>query len=330
MCPLNRGKCTTVFAGIWSGSVFSYTVLADTIGYSPTSFSFTGTQGILDPPNQMLSISNAGGGTLSWSISDNANWLSLSPTSGTNSGTVTLSVNIAGLAAGTYNATITINATGAPNLQVSIPVSLTVNPPLILLLPNVDEIIPSGSTYTIQWGAPPEAVRFDIGYSLNGASGTWKLIAGNITEHSYNWTVPALDGNKNTCRAGVRGYNASGGVVGTDISDNPFKIEVIKLTYPDGGETLTSGNTYRITWQTNSTIRFVQTVKIYGSPNEGQAGTWRVLTTVSGNPGYYDWTVPSVGTAKDKCRLGVRLLDFNSTPIGHDVGDGNFTIQPSP
>jgi hypothetical protein len=205
------------------------------------------------------------------------------------------------------------------------------NEALALLSPNASGVIPSGSTYTIEWRAYPEAVRFDIGYSLeNGAPGTWKLIASNITEHSYNWTVPAPDGNKNTCRVGMRGYNASSGVVGTDISNNPFTIEVIELTYPDGGETLISGNTYRVTWQTNSTIRTVQTVKIYGSTNEGQSGTWRLLTTVSGNPGYYDWTVPSVGTAKDKCRLGVRLLDFNSIPIGQDVGDGNFTIQPSP
>jgi hypothetical protein len=137
-------------------------------------------------------------------------------------------------------------------------------------------------------------------------------------------------GNKNTCRVGVRGYNASGGVVGTDTSDNPFAIEVVKLTDPNGGETLTSGTSYQITWQTNGTIRPVQSVQIYGSPNEGQLGTWRLMTTVSGNPGFYDWTVPQVATAKDKCRLGLRLLDSASTPIGQDVGDGNFTVQPAP
>jgi hypothetical protein len=200
---------------------------------------------------------------------------------------------------------------------------------LTILSPNGGEVIPSGSTYTITWSAPSEAVKFDIGYSLDdGAQGTWKLIASNITSYSYNWTVPAPDGNKNTCRAGVRGYNASGGVVGTDTSNNPFTIEVIKLTDPDGGEILTSGTTYQIRWQTNSTIRPVQTVKIYGSPNEGQSGTWRLLTTINGNPGYYDWTVPSVGSIKDKCRLGVLLLDSTSANIGQDGSDNNFTIQP--
>jgi hypothetical protein len=160
--------------------------------------------------------------------------------------------------------------------------------------------------------------------------GTWKLIAGGITGYSYNWTVPAPDGNKNKCRVGVRGYNALGGVIGIDTSDNPFTIEVVKLTDPDGGETLTSGTTYQIMWQTNNTIRSVQSVKIYGSPNEGQPGTWRLLTTIQGNPGYYNWTVPSVGTIKDKCRLGVMLLDSGSTNIGQDMSDNNFTIQPAP
>jgi uncharacterized delta-60 repeat protein len=307
------------------------TTVLPTIGNSPASFSFFATQGGSNPSTESLIIWNAGDGTLSWSVSGNATWLSLNPASGTNSGTVAVSVNIAGLTAETYNATITITATGAANSPVTIPVTLTVNPPLTLLSPNGGEVIASGATYTIRWSAPPEAVRFDIGYSLDdGSAGTWKLIASNVIDYSYNWTVPSPDGNKNTCRVGVRGYNASGGVVGTDTSDNPFAIEVVKLTDPNGGETLTSGTSYQITWQTNGTIRPVQSVQIYGSPNEGQLGTWKLLTTVSGNPGFYNWTVPQVGTAKDRCRLGLRLLDSTSIPIGQDAGDGNFTVQPAP
>jgi probable HAF family extracellular repeat protein len=98
------------------------------IGYSPTSFSFSATQGGSNPPNKSLSIWNAGGDTLTWSVSNNAtSWLSLNPTSGTDSGTVTVSVNIAGLTTGTYDATITITATGATNSPVVIPVTLMIN-----------------------------------------------------------------------------------------------------------------------------------------------------------------------------------------------------------
>ena len=53
------------------------------IGTSPTSLSFTAQQGGGNPTAQTLTISNTGGGTLSWSASDSTTWLSLSPASGT-------------------------------------------------------------------------------------------------------------------------------------------------------------------------------------------------------------------------------------------------------
>lgn len=99
-----------------------------TIGVSPSSMSFTATAGGANPANQSLSISNTGGGTLNWTASDNATWLTVSPTSGTAPSSTTVSVNITGLAAGTYNGTITISATGATNTPVTVPVTLTVNP----------------------------------------------------------------------------------------------------------------------------------------------------------------------------------------------------------
>jgi hypothetical protein len=64
-----------------------------------------------------------GGGTLSWPTSDNAAWLTLSPVSGTNSGTVTTSVNLTGLAAATYSAIITVAASVSTNCPQQIPVS---------------------------------------------------------------------------------------------------------------------------------------------------------------------------------------------------------------
>lgn len=98
------------------------------IGANPASFSFSATAGGANPANQSLSITNTGGGTLNWSASDDASWLTISPTSGTAPSTVTLSVNITGLAAGTYNGTITITSTGATNSPLTVPVTLTVNP----------------------------------------------------------------------------------------------------------------------------------------------------------------------------------------------------------
>ncbi|MGH7146814.1 MAG: BACON domain-containing protein [Nitrospiraceae bacterium] len=94
------------------------------IGVSPTSLSFTATQGGANPVTQTLSISNTGAGTLNWTVSDNAAWLRRSPTSGTGNGAVTLSVTTGTLTAGTYSATVTVNAIGGSS--VSVPVTFTV------------------------------------------------------------------------------------------------------------------------------------------------------------------------------------------------------------
>ena len=99
-----------------------------TIGVSPSSLSFSATAGGANPANQSLNISNTGGGTLNWTATSNQTWLSVSPTSGTAPSTATVSVNVTGLAAGTYNGAITISATGATNTPVTVPVTLTVNP----------------------------------------------------------------------------------------------------------------------------------------------------------------------------------------------------------
>ncbi|TKJ46448.1 hypothetical protein CEE34_08920, partial [Candidatus Aerophobetes bacterium Ae_b3a] len=101
-----------------------------TIAYSPTSFSFTAVEGGSNPANQTLGIWNSGGDTLNWSVSDNATWLSLSPTSGSSTGetdNVTVSVNISGLSAAPHNATITISASGASNTPQTVPVTLTIS-----------------------------------------------------------------------------------------------------------------------------------------------------------------------------------------------------------
>src|SRR5213594_1534441 len=103
-----------------------------TSGSLPGSLTFTGAEGGANPAAQTLSITNTGGGTLSWSASESASWLSLSQASGTTTtGTdvITVSANIAGLAANTYTDTITLTAAGSTNGTQQVSVALTVTPP---------------------------------------------------------------------------------------------------------------------------------------------------------------------------------------------------------
>jgi hypothetical protein len=149
-----------------------------TIGVSPASFSFTATAGGANPANQSLSISNTGGGTLSWSASDNATWLTLSPLSGTAPSTVTVSVSIAGLAAGTYNGTITITAAGATNSPVNVPVTLTVNAASAQLIVNggfegsSSPWVLSGQAQRSTGAFPHSGAGYLILAGTNNASGT--------------------------------------------------------------------------------------------------------------------------------------------------------------
>ncbi|MGB9834980.1 MAG: clostripain-related cysteine peptidase, partial [bacterium] len=52
------------------------------ISFTPSSFTFTAVQGGTNPNPQTLKIRNGGGGTLNWTVSDDASWLTLSPLSG--------------------------------------------------------------------------------------------------------------------------------------------------------------------------------------------------------------------------------------------------------
>ena len=125
----------------------SLTVTAQpALGLSPTTFSFTATQGAANPAPNTLNVTNPGTGTLTWSVTDNASWLTLTPASGTTTtGTnpVTLSVNTLGLLAGPFTAAITVTATAATNSPQTIPVTLTVS-------------APATSTATLAWDANTE------------------------------------------------------------------------------------------------------------------------------------------------------------------------------
>jgi hypothetical protein len=100
------------------------------IGFDPSSLSFAAEEGGSNPESQTLSIRNAGIGAMPWAVSGDAAWLSLSPPIGTSSSEidkVTVTVDISGMSAGDYSATITITAEKAPNTPQTVPVDLIIS-----------------------------------------------------------------------------------------------------------------------------------------------------------------------------------------------------------
>lgn len=150
---------------------------APSIGISPANLTFTATVGGANPANQILNLSNTGGGTLSWTAVDDAPWLTVAATSGTAPSTLAASVNIAGLAAGTFNGTITITGAGATNSPVTAPVTLELAaaptpPPGVELLVNggfegsINPWVPGGGAFR-STGAFPHGGR---GYLFMGSA----------------------------------------------------------------------------------------------------------------------------------------------------------------
>jgi len=208
-------------------------------------------------------------------------------------------------------------------------VTLTVFYPAVITLigPNGGEVIPSGSTYTIEWAAPPEMESFKLKYSMNNGK-KWIPIDRGITETSYDWAVPTPPKNKTKCLVKVIGYNGSGKKVGADDSDAPFTIEILTVTSPNGGETCTSDDPYTITWTTNGTKKPVEKVVLKYTKNAGKK--WKKIDTLPEDTGTYDWTVPDVPKTKSKCLVKVVLKDKKGNTVSSDASDGYFTIQPQP
>jgi Viral BACON domain len=156
------------------------TTASTTLNLSPSSLSYAATQGAANPANQTISLTNTGG-ILNWTVSDNASWLTVGPTSGSGNSTLTTSVNTAGLSAGTYTGTLTVNATDITPKTVAI--TLTVN-------------APATSSVTLTW--TPNTESDLAGYKIYRAT----------TSGGYGAPFATLQG-------GVTTYTATGLQVGT-------------------------------------------------------------------------------------------------------------------
>jgi len=183
----------TAFIGIGPASE----CLAFTV--SPTALTFTADQGAANPPNQTLSVDMNNTSQTTLSNSEDAAWLTVSPskTSITGTAQLTVAVNTSGLSAGIYQATITMKVKrGAPT---KIPVTLTVSPS--------SQPPPSAATATLAWSAITDPSLSGYNVKVGTASGlyTRTITVGNVT----SYTVDSL-ATGTTYFFSVTAYNSAG------------------------------------------------------------------------------------------------------------------------
>jgi glucose/arabinose dehydrogenase/PKD repeat protein len=142
------------------------------LAIAPGTLAFTGTEGGASPPVRTLAVSNSGGGTMDWTASDDAPWLSVAPASGTNGGDITVSASIDGLDAGSHTATITVSAPGASGSPRTVPVTFTVEEPP---QPPALAVSPAALSFSATQGAPTVASKaFTV---TNAGGGTLEFTA---------------------------------------------------------------------------------------------------------------------------------------------------------
>ena len=177
----------TVFMGLApAAECLAFTV-------SPTALTFNAVRDG-SPPNQTLSVSRSRTSKTTVTTSDNASWLTVSPAtiSMTTKATLTVAVNTSGLAAGTYNATITVKVGKATK---TVPVTMTLSSP------------PSATTATLAWNAVTDPSLSGYNVKVGTASGLYSrtITVGNVT----SYTVDSLT-NGTTYYFSVTAYNSAG------------------------------------------------------------------------------------------------------------------------
>jgi len=128
--------------------------------------------------SQSFAVWNSGGGSLNYTIYDNAAWLSCSPSSGISDGghnVITVSFANSDLISGTYPATITISAPGASNSPQTIPVRLTVSEPV--------SISPAKSTFSIE----PVSLQVSCAQGSDAADQSFNIW--NSGEGTLNYSI---------------------------------------------------------------------------------------------------------------------------------------------
>lgn len=165
--PFSNGSATyTVPSGsttLSATGTVGGTTTATNISASPSSLSFSAQAGAGNPPNQTFQVQNATPVPYSATVTPGAPWLSIAGgATGTTPGNVTIALNTTGLSAGTYNGSIKVTSTGAPN-TLTVPVTLTVTAPAPTFI-----VSPTALTFNYQSGGVLPGTQF-VSVNSSGA-----------------------------------------------------------------------------------------------------------------------------------------------------------------
>ncbi len=172
------------------------TVASGTLAADKSGLSFTQIAGGSVPASQTINVTNAAGAAMNFSVSvqmnTGTNWLNVTPLNGSTPQALTVNIaNTAGLPAGTtYTGAVVLQAPGASNSPLAIPVSFTVGASQTITVPTIP------ISFTATGGAAPAAQTITLSGSGQGmlytavattqSGGAWLVVT------PTNGTLPSL------------------------------------------------------------------------------------------------------------------------------------------
>lgn len=205
-------------------------------------------------------------------------------------------------------------------IQVTTP---AINTSFRILTPNNGENFLAGTPITITWQPHSKAEYYNISYSINNGL-TWIPIENGIMGNTYTWNSTNFKKNVK-CKILVTAFNSNYVQIASDKTDLPFIIELATINRPVGGEVLTNGNTLNISWTSSPVLANTATVSVYYKFNN--SFVWKLAGTINGNPGSYNWVVPSV-TKNSQAIIKVVFRNNVGSVLGVAVSNP-ITISPS-
>jgi len=336
------------------------------IDVSPSSLAFTAEEGQSNPPEQILTISNTGSETKTYTAATTQDWIVLNAASVTvepgSTGTIPVGVEASALNVGTYDGQVTItDGTGAmANIPVSLEILIAVTHPVLsvstaelVFTYKAGDIDPSSQTVTVDltnddgtttWTAVADVAWLSIVPSTGqGDSTTIVTISVDPTgleigDHTGTITISAPDADGSPATVTVTLSILYGGAlqVTCNIEEASFSIEGPEgATYEGSGKSWNKSEmpdgTYTITYNQVTGYRTPssETKELSGADTITFEGIYESLAVSSNIVACRDGDYTNDAAIGIFDKEGAMLYSFSPFPDNNDTGGSSWYFWTS-
>ena len=316
--------------------------VAPTLLSSPTSLSFSMVEGSGNPAAKSVSVSTNPSGSKAWTAQSlNTGLISVTPGSGNTPGSFNVSIVGSGRAAGSYNGTVRVTATGVTGSPIDIPVSLSVAPQSTTPPPPTGDgnqffVSPTGTSGGNGSIGSPWSLQTALNHPAAVKPGDTIWVRGGVYKGKFRAQLKGTAADPII----VRNYNDERATIDTGIGAGGAGIEVYGQDTWYWGLEIMSSNPNRITGTTGSSgsanLGLVDGVDTFGLRNKfinliihdtrQGYGFWEygIDNEIYGNLLYYNgWAGGDRGHGHaiySQNRTGIKVVENNIQFKGYAMG----------